>query len=116
MAEIRLRELESVVDIFVRVEAKETFMGHKKHLTFPSVLANLPSGLVNRVRYFVLDSLDEGEKTASEGVRARAREQHQRRALLNEALDNLGLGRPQVGDIVLVSDADEVSITTLLFI
>ena len=99
MMEIRLRELEHVVDIFVPVESRMTFTGHWKPLMFPTLYKDLPGYVIGKIRYLVLDSLT--------GDGAWAREHHHRGALLQLGLKSPGIS-PREGDILLISDADEI--------
>ena len=99
MMEIRLRELEHVVDIFVPVESRMTFTGHWKPLQFPTLYKDLPGYVIGKIRYLVLDSLP--------GDGAWAREHHHRGALLQLGLKSPGIS-PGEGDILLISDADEI--------
>ena len=99
MMEIRLRELEHVIDIFVPVESRVTFTGLWKPLLFPTIYKDLSAFVIGKIRYLVLDSLPGGE--------AWARERHHRGALLQLGLKSPGV-RPGEGDILLISDADEI--------
>eukprot|EP00879_Flechtneria_rotunda_P004000 GHRR01004241.1.p1 GENE.GHRR01004241.1~~GHRR01004241.1.p1 ORF type:complete len:317 (+),score=5.20 GHRR01004241.1:63-1013(+) len=99
MIEIRLRELEAVVDVFVVLESRMTFRGSKRDISFPRVLHRLPGAVIAKVRYSVLDAL--------EGDDAWSREHYQRDALFTVALQSPGVSA-HAGDILLVSDVDEI--------
>lgn len=58
MMEIRLRELETVVDVFVVVESRMTFRGNPRSLRFPSLVQRLPAMVINKVVYHVLEELE----------------------------------------------------------
>lgn len=60
MMEIRLRELETAVDVFVIVESRMTFRGNPRSLRFPSLMQRLPAMVINKVVYHVLDELEGG--------------------------------------------------------
>lgn len=57
MMEIRLRELESVIDLFVVVESRTTFRGNPRSLRFPVLMQRLPGAVLNKLVYHVLDDL-----------------------------------------------------------
>ena len=52
--ELRLHELNDVVDAFVIVEATRTFSGNAKKLTFPTQRANL-SASAGKIRYIAIE-------------------------------------------------------------
>lgn len=66
MMEIRLRELEAVVDTFVIVESRMTFRGNPKPLRYPSLMQRLPATAINKVVYHVIDDLEGGDTWARE--------------------------------------------------
>ena len=76
-----------------------TFTGLWKPLLFPTIYKDLSAFVIGKIRYLVLDSLPGGE--------AWARERHHRGALLQLGLKSPGV-RPGEGDILLISDADEI--------
>lgn len=93
--ELRVRELADVVDIFVVLEAGETFSGNPKPRNFPSDPAYLPE-YADKIEYGWLPSLS--------GADPWAREVAQRNAI-RDALVDLDLPPSAV---VLVSDCDEI--------
>lgn len=97
MMEIRLRELEQVVDEFVVLESRMSFRGRHRALHFPKVLSRLPAAVLTKTKYVVLDHL--------EGEDAWAKETYQRDALFRVGLKHV---HPQPGDIIIVSDCDEI--------
>lgn len=70
-----------------------TFRGKPKKLFYPQVIRKLPAGVITKVKYVVLDTL--------EGEGAWAKETMQRNALFEHA-------DAQPGDILLLSDLDEI--------
>lgn len=91
--EIRLEELDPVVDRFVLVEATTTFSGQPKPLVFAGNQARFERFLP-RIEHVVVEDLP--------GADAWAREAFQRNAILR------GLAGAAPDDVVLISDVDEV--------
>jgi beta-1,4-mannosyl-glycoprotein beta-1,4-N-acetylglucosaminyltransferase len=95
LLEIRLEELKDVVDVFVLVEAPETFSGKPKPLFFEenkARFANYP------IRQIVIPSYP------PEMTRPWDRE-HGTRDILAQAMRDM---RPAPSDILMISDADEI--------
>lgn len=70
-----------------------TFRGKPKKLFYPQVIKKLPAGVIKKVKYVVMDTL--------EGKSAWQKEALQRNALIEHA-------DTQLGDILLLSDLDEI--------
>lgn len=96
--DVRLHELDSVVDKFIILEAAETYGGGgKRDLHFDA--SRYPE-FVDKIVYRTLDRLEPGCKDRTSG---RAREKFMRDALLPIICE---LGGPS--DVVLISDCDEI--------
>jgi beta-1,4-mannosyl-glycoprotein beta-1,4-N-acetylglucosaminyltransferase len=93
--EIRLEELDSVVDVFVLVEATRTFSNRPKPLVFAENQARF-ARFRHRIRHVVVDDMPESADSPWH------LEAHQRNAILR-GLDD---ARPQ--DLVIISDVDEI--------
>ncbi|MEB0110440.1 hypothetical protein QN397_03605 [Variovorax sp. RTB1] len=92
--EIRLHELNDVVDEFVIVEATKTFSGNVKKLTFPTQRAGL-SAFVGKIRYIAIeDDIVSGN--------AWDRERFQRNSIVRGLVDAAD------SDLICVSDVDEI--------
>ncbi|WP_372743574.1 hypothetical protein [Nisaea acidiphila] len=92
--ELRLRELENVVDTFVLVEAAQTHTGLPKPLHFAENRERFTPWL-DRIRYI-------GIKEFPSGLKPWGRENAQRRAI------SLGLKDLKNDDLVIISDVDEI--------
>lgn len=102
LLELRLRELDSVVDIHVISESPVTYRGEAKPLVFAEHLERFRPYL-HKIRYIVADGQVKTPHQRFGPEPARwARENYQRDAL-GEALD--GLARD---DVVVLSDMDEI--------
>ena len=95
MLEFRLKELDSVVDKFVIVEATQTFTGNKKKLYFKENKKFFKK-YSDKIQYVILKDI--------ENVNAWAREARQRIAT-GEVLKSLNLNNK---DIIIASDIDEI--------
>ena len=95
MLEFRLKELNSVVDKFVIVEATQTFVGNKKKLYFKEN-KKLFKKYSDKIQYVILKDI--------ENVNAWAREARQRTAT-GEVLKSLNLNEK---DIIIAGDIDEI--------
>lgn len=95
LLEIRLSELDPVVDTFVLVEARRDFAGNEKPLVYKAN-RNRFAAFAHKIRH--VEVLDEPEDADRRWVR----QAHQRRAIL----DGLGDARPD--DFIMVSDLDEI--------
>ena len=93
--ELRLRELDALVHRFVLVEAHITFTGHAKPLHFALNAARFGPWL-DRIIHIVVDDFPLGMTNPWQ------REAFQRNAVAR------GLLHAQPGDLVLVSDVDEI--------
>ena len=101
LLEHRLRETFDLVDVFVLIEAAETFRGEKKSLVFRENWERF-SWAAPKIRHIALDSL------GAAGTLPWSREALQRNALM------LGLRDAQQDDIILILDADEIVSRPLL--
>lgn len=99
MLEFRLTELDSVVDIFVIVEATKTHSGFPKPLNFLLNQERFKKWL-HKIYYYVVDDLPLGEDSKHDWFR----EEYQRNAI-TIPLSHLSL-KPL--DIVIMSDLDEI--------
>ncbi len=95
MLEIRLRELDSLVDVFVLVEATQTFTGKPKPLHFELNKQRFAPYL-HKIRHIVVDDFTDQMTSAWD------REFHQRSAI------GRGLEGAAPGDYVIISDVDEI--------
>ena len=94
LLEIRLHELDDVVDRFLIVESTVTFRGKSKDLVFSQARDRF-SSFLGRIDHLVVDDMPaDGD--------AWARESHQRNATAN------GLAELGSEDIVIISDAHEI--------
>ncbi|MBY0585798.1 class I SAM-dependent methyltransferase [bacterium] len=100
LLELRLQELEEVVDHFVLVESDRTFTGLPKLLKFRR-WRHLFRYFDDRLTYIVVDDDIEGEDPWR-------RESYQRNAIAR------GLNRAKPTDIIMISDADEVPSRTVI--
>src|SRR5580658_5545912 len=101
LLEHRLRETFDLVDVFVLVEAAETFRGEKKPLVFRENRVRF-AWAASKIRHVALDSL------GAPGLSPWSREALQRNAIM------LGLRDADPADIVLILDADEIVARPLL--
>ncbi|WP_291854910.1 N-acetylglucosaminyltransferase [Bradyrhizobium sp.] len=92
--EIRLAELDPLVDRFVLVEATRTFMGSPKPLVFSECKARF-AAYAHKITHVVVDDLPD---SSNPWVRERA----QRRAIMR------GLQDARPDDRIIVSDVDEI--------
>lgn len=100
--EIRLNELESAVDYFVLLESRSTFTGHSKSLVVKENLHNF-SRFRHRIIHHILDDSELHSNDTWD------RERFQRNAMLDQVFPYLtGAQKPQKGDVILVSDVDEI--------
>lgn len=100
--EIRLNELSPYVDYFVIVESSRTFTYHSKPLYLKENFDRF-SRFAHKIIYRVLDF--EGLENNSTWER----EHYQRNALFTTVFPGLlGEQTPQLGDVLLVSDLDEI--------
>ena len=95
LLELRLRELNSVVDYFVIVESTLTFQGEEKELFFLKNKHRFEDYMDKIVHIVVDDMPTDGEKIW-------AREHFQRSAIKR------AFNLPQGRDIIIISDADEI--------
>lgn len=97
LLEIRLHELERAVDVFVLAEARGTFQGDAKPLTFQENRGRF-AAYADRIRHIVVSDMPGGTK---EGDYWR-REYHQRNSLA------AGLVDATPDDVIILSDVDEI--------
>jgi len=95
LLEMRLRELESVVDVFVLVEATRTHANRPKPLHFTEAAARF-SRWREKIRHIVVDDMPANPRSALE------MEVFQRNAILR------GLDGARPDDLVVISDVDEI--------
>lgn len=99
--EIRMHELQHQVDYFVIVESQSTFTLHPKPLNFKSNIDHFQN-FYPKIIYHALN-LDHIDGDAWK------REAYSRNALFDVVFPSLlGPTAPELGDIILVSDADEI--------
>ena len=96
LLDIRLHELDSVVDYFVLVEATKTHSGHEKPLFYSENRARY-ARFANRIVHIVVDDMPEQVDNNRWPP-----EIHQRRCIAR------GLAACEPNDIILISDADEI--------
>lgn len=101
--EIRLAELYNVVDLFIVMEDTYTFTGHNKTLYVRENWQRFAQWQ-DKIRLFTLDYSD-----PSLFEDAWSHENAARRALLSQGVRSLqGHEAPNQGDVILVSDVDEI--------
>jgi beta-1,4-mannosyl-glycoprotein beta-1,4-N-acetylglucosaminyltransferase len=93
--ELRLAELDEVVDHFVLVESKSTFSGIPKNLFFEENKHRFKRYL-NKIRHVIVEDSPEKQESAWDV------EAHQRNAILR------GLNDSQSNDLIIISDVDEI--------
>ncbi len=98
LLEIRLHELDAVVDRFVLCEATETFRGKPKRLVFEDNRERF-APFLEKIEHVVVDDMPKGRETESDYFR---KERFQRNALAR------GLGDAKPDDLVILSDIDEI--------
>lgn len=98
LLEIRLNELDPVVDRFVLVEATVTQRGQPKSLFFRENRERFTKFLP-KIEHVVVEDMPAGPQTKSNNWK---RENFQRRAIMR------GLASAQADDFVLISDLDEI--------
>lgn len=104
MLEIRLEELYEHVDVFVLVESTETFAGKPKPLHYGENRARF-SRFESKIRHVVVDRVPEtARETSGMDSTKKSSEPYQRR-MMKEGLHD---ARP--GDMILVSDVDEIPV------
>ncbi|PGH15249.1 hypothetical protein AJ80_05602 [Polytolypa hystricis UAMH7299] len=101
--EIRINELDQHVDYFVVAEAKTTFTGRPKPLALNATWDRFEK-FHHKIIYHQVEGRGENEKTPWD------HERFQRSSLLNQVFPKLeGKQKPQLGDVILVSDIDEIT-------
>lgn len=100
LLDIRLHELDSVVDRFVIVESAETFTGRRKPFYFADNAARF-AAFRDKIVHVAADA-PHGPNAFSRKSDAWAREYHQREQILR------GLGSARPGDLVMIGDVDEI--------
>jgi beta-1,4-mannosyl-glycoprotein beta-1,4-N-acetylglucosaminyltransferase len=96
MLELRVKELQHVVDYHVVCESRETHSGKPKELNFDKLYKRLPAHLQAKMIYVVVDEL-------SDGVRDSWQREYYHRSCISRGLVNA-----QPDDLVIVSDCDEI--------
>ena len=99
--EIRLNEMDSVVDRFVLVEARKTFQGADKPLYFEENKLRY-SPFLDKIEHIVIDFPDNNDRYRQAKSAAWAREYFQRDQIAR------GLKSAGANDLILVSDVDEI--------
>ncbi|HRK24835.1 MAG TPA: hypothetical protein PLQ11_07765 [Beijerinckiaceae bacterium] len=102
LLDLRLAELDAVVDRFVIGESPLTFTGRSKPLVFAENRARF-SRYLHKIEHVVIDDMPNGPETT-----AWDREWHQRNGLAR------GLGMAKANDLVMLSDVDEIPRASLL--
>ncbi|KAI9034491.1 glycosyltransferase family 17-domain-containing protein [Hyaloraphidium curvatum] len=97
--EVRLNELDPVVDLFVIVESLRTFTGNEKPSTFDQHVANDPrfARFLPKIVHLKLEKL--------EGTTNMDREAYQRNALTERGLE---AAKARPGDLFIMGDLDEI--------
>lgn len=95
LLEIRLHELNSVVDVFVIVEATKTFSNQQKPLYFEENKQRF-SNFSHKIKHVIIDDMPDGENPW-------LREMHQRKMVIDRGFQDF-----QDNDIGMISDADEI--------
>lgn len=101
LLEIRLNELDSVVDKFVIVESTETFSKKKKQLYFEENKDRY-SKFKDKIIHIIVNDSPEKVPTKTESENRWAVEHFQRNCI------SRGLTNCKIDDIILVSDIDEI--------
>lgn len=100
--EIRLNELHHQVDYFVIVESSRTFTNHPKPLHFKNNFHRFAK-FAPQIIYHTVDFQGMEDNSTWE------RERYQRNSMLDVVFPSLiGVQAPSLGDVVLVSDIDEI--------
>lgn len=94
LLELRLRELNDVVDFFVICEARKTFTGNDKPLYFSDNMSRF-SEFLPKIIHVVVENFADCKSSWD-------REEYQREQLRR----GIGAGRP--GDLIMLSDVDEI--------
>ena len=95
MLELRLNELNSVVDYFVIVEGTKTFRNNDRETTFEDFSERLPNKILNKIRYIKVEDFPNSDDPW-------VIEYHQRRQIMR------GLHDLMENDYVWISDVDEI--------
>jgi beta-1,4-mannosyl-glycoprotein beta-1,4-N-acetylglucosaminyltransferase len=98
LLEIRLNELDPVVDRFVLCESSATFRGRPKPLHFQENRERF-APFLDKIEHVVVDDMPEGRETEADYFK---KEKHQRNAIRR------GLGDAATDDLILLSDVDEI--------
>jgi beta-1,4-mannosyl-glycoprotein beta-1,4-N-acetylglucosaminyltransferase len=99
--EIRLNELQHHVDYFVILESATTFTGHPKPLTLHDNWDQF-SKFHSKIIYHLLEDPPSSNRSWDHEI-------HQRNAMYSQVLPKLeGEQEPKEGDVILVSDIDEI--------
>lgn len=100
--EVRLNELDPIVDKFIICESRETYGGTKRPLVLDGQLDTRRfAKFKSKIHYMVLDHLD---PKCTDHTTGRLREAYQR----NMMAVGLAAQRPEANDIVIFSDCDEI--------
>ncbi|KAG0255303.1 hypothetical protein DFQ27_006315 [Actinomortierella ambigua] len=109
MLEIRMNELESVVDYFVVIESEETFQGHYKPLHFQRASRSEAfARFMPRVLHIVVPNITQAEHDRHHQMGSTGPwiiEDYLRNKGIRTALETL---RPSPGDWIIHSDMDEI--------
>ncbi|PQE22973.1 glycosyltransferase family 17 protein [Rutstroemia sp. NJR-2017a BBW] len=112
--DIRLHEMSSEVDYFVILEAPHTFTGLPKNMSFQTQRSQF-AAFDKKIIYHVLEDapppIDPTAQPGSKDYEANAwiQEKFQRDAMFSQVFPKLsGDQRPHEGDVILVSDVDEL--------
>lgn len=108
LLEIRLNELDKIVDKFVLVESPTTFSGVRKPLYF-QLNKNRYSKFLSKINHIVVEDLSDTQLLQNkliehhpEATELLKRENIQRNAIMR------GLTKAKDGDLILISDIDEI--------
>ena len=95
LLEIRLHELNSVVDYFVLVEATKTFSNASKPLYFSENKQRF-APFLHKIKHIIIDDMPDGDNPW-------LREAHQRKMVIDRGFKDFAST-----DIGMISDADEI--------
>lgn len=101
LLEIRLHELNPVVDVFIIGEAAETFGGEPKPFNLAPLLETRFAAFRDKIRYMPIFQV---HPPCTDRASGRLREAYQRNLMTH----SLNIQAPAINDIVLFSDLDEI--------
>lgn len=105
--EIRLSELDPIVDHFVIVESRRTFKNHEKPLHFPNNLKRFERWL-DKIRYFSFDAFDNTAAARSISSWKKPSDDNWAREWLQREALGAGVFDAAPDDLIMISDLDEI--------